>query len=400
MSILGYTRSDGRVGIRNLVLILAIARGPHFVAAKICEQVRGTTYFVAGDEDGRDSDDRLTIARVHTGLGGNPNVGAVIIVCNSRTTGYPELRADVLASEIRKTGKPVEILDLEKCDGGLYGALGQGVRVARQLVVQISRQRRTSSDFGALTIGVKCGLSDATSGLAGNPVVGYAVDRLLDSGGTAFFSETTEVIGAEHILARRCRDDTVRRAFLDAVAETEEAAKATGEDIRTINPIPANIEAGITTLEEKSLGAVAKSGHHSIQGVLRYAERPASTGLFFVDSWMSSSSLFLGYAASGAQLIIFQLGGGALHVDAALPSTSTGLVAPIFYATGNPRTSRNLRDEIDFDSGSIIEHGALLAEVGEQLVGTLSDVASGTFTKAEALLYQDPVDVYLKGPQL
>lgn len=399
MNILGYARPDGKVGIRNAVLVLAIARGPHLVAAKICEIIRGTAYFVSGDEDGRDTDDRQTIARVHAGLGANPNVGAVIIVCNSRNTGYPELRADVLAAEIRKTGKPVEILDLETC-GGLYGALGQGVRMARRLVYEVSKQQRTPCDFGKLTIGVKCGLSDATSGLAGNPVVGYMIDHLIDAHGTAFFSETTEVIGAEHILAQRCRDEGVRKAFLDAVERTEESAKATGEDIRNINPIPANIEAGITTLEEKSLGAMAKSGHRTIQGVLKYAERPVSPGLYFVDSWMSSTSLFLGYAAAGANLIIFQLGGGAMAVDAALPSTSTGIVTPIFYATGNPRTFRDLPDEVDFDSGSVIEKGEPLSDAGERLITAVAGVASGALTKPETLLYQDPVDVFLKGPQL
>ncbi|HPO76119.1 MAG TPA: UxaA family hydrolase [Thermoclostridium caenicola] len=399
MKILGYKRPDNKIGIRNYLLILPVTRGSHILASKIAENVTNCKTFILGDEDGRDSDDRNTISRVLIGLGLNPNVGAVLLVCNKKNAGYDELLPSYIESEIAKSGKKVYLLDIEE-QNGFYQALGQGIRIARRMAREISDIQRTDVDFGKLTIGVKCGLSDATSGISGNPTVGYMLDALIDQGGTAFFSETTEVIGAEEIVAKRCRNDEVKQKFLECVYRTENEAKSTGEDIRTINPIPANIEAGITTLEEKSLGAIAKAGTRPINGVLRYAERPKESGLYFVDSWMSSTSLFIGYAAAGANMVIFQMGGGALPVDPPMPSVSTGLIAPILYTTGNPKTYKRAGDEIDFNCGTIIEKKETISQAGERLIQHIQKVASGMYTKMETWNYQDPIEVFLKGPKL
>ena len=150
--------------------------------------------------------------------------------------------------------------------------------MARRFACEVSKQRREPCDLGKLSIGVKCGSSDPTSGIAGNPAVGYLYDRLVEAGGVAMFGETTEIIGAEQALARRCVDDGVAGELLAAVDRMETRAMASGQDIRTVNPVPANIAAGITTLEEKSLGAVHKAGSTPIQGVLKYAERPPGAG--------------------------------------------------------------------------------------------------------------------------
>jgi len=399
MNIMTYVRPDGKVGIRNYLLVLSATRGSHMLAAKIAENVSGTKLFIPPDEDGRDSQDRQTLSRVFIGLGTNPNVGAVLVVCNKKNAGYDELRPEFIAFEIAKSGKRVEILDVDECKG-LYRALGEGIRIARDMVLEISELQRTAVDFGKLTVGIKCGLSDATSGISGNPTVGYMVDYLIDRGGTAFFSETTEVIGAEDILAKRCKDEHVKKAFLDAVYRTEEEAKATGEDIRTINPIPANIEAGISTLEEKSLSAIAKAGHRQISGVIKYAERPKQAGLYFMDSWMSSTSLFLGYAAAGANFVIFQMGGGALPQDPPMPAVATGVVAPVFYTTGNPRTYSKVRDEIDFNAGTVIQKKETIDQAGQRLIQEICKIAQGKMTKMETWAYQDPVEVFLTGPKL
>lgn len=399
MKIKGFIRANGSVGIRNYVLIISASRASHMLTTKIAQNVMGTKPFVASDEDGKSSQDRETMSRVFIGLGCNPNVSSVLIVCNKEEGGYKELLPIHLATEIRKTGKRVEILSVEKC-GGIYQALGYGIKVARRLVIEASEVERTEVDFGKLMIGVKCGLSDASSGISGNPTVGYMADRLIDDGGTVVFSETTEVIGAEDILAKRCANNMVRKEFMDAVYRTEEEAKLTGEDIRTINPIPANIEAGITTLEEKSLGAMAKTGSREIKGVLKYAQRPKEKGLYFMDSWMSSTSLFLGYAAAGANLAIFQMGGGALPADPPMPAVATGLVTPVFYTTGNPRTYNRAMDEIDFNAGSVIEEKELISDAGERLITHLGKVANGKMTKMESYAYQDPIEIFLKGPNL
>lgn len=396
---LGYVRENGKVGIRNHVLVLSATHGSHILSAKIGEQVTGLKVFVPEDEDGRTTHDRETISRVLIGLGSNPNVHSVLLVSNSRSVAYKELGCEYLGDEIRKTGKRVEHLVIDDC-GGFYNALGEGIKKARKLVQLASAEIRQEVSLGSLCVGVKCGLSDATSGIAGNPTVGYLGDQIIREGGTFMFSETTEVIGAEHILAKRCTSEAVKKQLLEAVYKTEEEAKATGEDIRTINPIPANIEAGMTTLEEKSLGAIIKGGTQPLEGVVAYGEPPRSSGLYFMDSWMSSTALFLGYAACGAVLSIFQLGGGALPKEPPMPAVATGIVSPILYVTGNPRTYEKAEGDVDFNAGTIISENQSIEAAGEALCTYISKVASGMKTKAETFSYQDRVEMYLKGPAL
>lgn len=398
-NMVGYINPDGSIGIRNYVLIMSVTRATHILTRKISENIRNTKCFIAEDEDGKSSQDRQTMSRVFIGLGSNPNVSSVLIVCNKSDSGYPELNPEHIVSKIKMSGKKVELLSVEEA-GGYYNALADGIKIARYLVIEASKRRKDKVKLGDLSIGIKCGLSDSTSGISGNPTVGYFLDKLIDNGGTAFFSETTEVIGAEHIVAKRFGNDKARDKFLKAVYDTENEAKATGEDIRSINPIPANIEAGLTTLEEKSLGAISKAGSQEIQDVLEYAEKPKGSGLFFMNSWMSSTSLFLGYASSGANLIIFQMGGSALPLDSPMPAIATGLVAPIFYTTGNPMTYQKVIDEFDFNSGTIIEERETLEEAGENLINKIKEIASGMLTKTETLNYQDPIQIYLKGPNL
>ncbi len=244
---------------------------------------------------------------------------------------------------------------------------------------------------------MKCGASDPTSGIAGNPVVGNLFDRIVGAGGTAFFGETTEIIGAEHVLARRGANPEVSRHILEVAVEAEEIARSTGEDIRTINPVPSNIAGGISTLEEKSLGAIHKSGSMPIQGVLKYAEKPAGRGLYFVDNWMSLGSIFAGYAASGAQLVIFQLGGGGRTGDDFLHN-STAVVAPLMYTTANPKTLAMAPGSVDFYSGTVIEGEDSIEEAGGKLLQQVLDIASGTLTRVETLKYTDPTQIYLKDP--
>lgn len=395
----GYVRENGSVGIRNYVLVMSVTHASHILTAKIGENVNGVKAFTPEDEDGRTSGDRAVISRTLIGLGANPNVDSVLLTANSRAVSYNELGCDFIASEIRKSGKRVEAVVVDEC-GGFYNAVGIGVKIARELSLDASARMREEADIGRLCVGVKCGLSDATSGIAGNPVVGYLGDIITGRGGTFIFSETTEVIGAEHILAKRCVSEAVRERFLDAVYSLEAEAKGTGEDIRTINPIPANIEAGITTLEEKSLGAVIKAGTSPLCGVVGYGEKPAGSGLYFMDSWMSSTALFLGYAACGCVLSIFQMGGNALPAEPPMPAVATGIVMPLMYVTGNFRTFEKAKSDIDFNAGRIISEGLGIDAAGEQLCGHVCRIASGMSTKAETLSYQDRVEMYLKGPAL
>ena len=309
MKFWGFVRENGKVGIRNHVLVVGITRNVATLAYMIAGSVRGTRLYAGPNENGRSRDDRETMARVITGLAKNPNVGGVLLVGNKPDGGYAEFTYENIVENIMASGKPVETLFISR-DGGHAACIGLGIQKARRLAELCSAQRREEVDWGKLCLAVKCGYSDATSGMAGNPVVGYVFDRLCDAGGTAIFSETTEVIGAEDIVARRFADAGQRATFLACVRKVEEEARATGQDIRSINPIPANIEAGLTTLEEKSLGAIAKAGSKPIMQCVRYGESPSAAGLNYMDSWMSSSALFAGFSSAGAVLNIFQFGGG------------------------------------------------------------------------------------------
>jgi altronate dehydratase large subunit len=397
---LGYPRENGSAGIRNHVLIIPIQRQLGIVAKKISELVIDTKPFISLGELGRPQEDRLVLFRTIVGLALNPNTASVLIIGSSKDAGYDELKVEKITSEIAKSGKRVEILLLNE-EKGFYNLLARGIKVARDMVLEASKNVRETFDFKHLTIGVKCGMSDSTSGISGNPIVGKVFDRLVNAGGRAVFSETTEIIGAEHILVKRAKNQTVAQKLLRAVETTEKKAKEVGEDIRKTNPIPENIAGGLTTLEEKSLGAIVKSGTSTIQDVISYGEIMEQPGLYFMDAWMSSLSLPLGYAASGCQLFMYQMGGeGVPGVEFPLPAYNSGLIIPLMYLTGNNGTYERAGDNIDFNSGTILKDIETPDEAGDRLLDMILKIASGMKTKAETLNYQDPLELFFQGPFL
>jgi len=396
----GYHRPDGSVGIRNVVLILPIMKQMNLLAKKISDFVPDTKAFISTGEAGRTLEDRRLYYRVLTGLALNPNVGAVLVIGASKSAGYDELKADNVIQAIEKAGKPIEVL-MSAEEGGTYSSLSKGLKMARHLVWQASRNVREKAGLSRLSLGVKCGLSDSTSGICGNPVVGGVFDKVVRAGGRSIFSETTEIIGAEDILARRAKNKTVAEKLLHCVARLEEKAKATGEDIRTTNPIPENIAGGLTTLEEKSLGAIAKSGNEALEDVLQYAERMDDPGLYFMDGWMSSYSLPVGFVASGVQLFLYQLGGqGVPGPDFPPPAISSGIVAPIMYLTGNSQTYSRNTDMFDFNSGTVLENSESYEACVDRLLKQILEIASGAKTRAETINYDDPIELYFQGPCL
>lgn len=388
MDFLGYIRPDGSAGIRNHVLVIPGG----LIADKICSFVPGTkTIAMAKSGGGMTTRDREAIARTLFGLGLNPNVAGVILHNGSPGAGYPELRPERLAAEMAQSGKPLEIINV-RTEGGTLEAIMKGIKIARKMVYEASKLRREPVNISKLSLGVKCGASDPTSGMVGNPVVGYLFDRIVEAGGTAMFGETTEIIGAENILAARAVNEKVASEILEAVRFIEERALASGEDIRTMNPVPENIAAGISSLEEKSLGAIYKAGHHPIQGVLKYAERPLLPGLYLVDNWMGPNSIFPGYAAAGAQLTIFQYGGGASARTVLDPSPA--VTSPLLWTSANPLTYTVAKESLDFYSGTVIEGTESIEEAGERLLHLVIDIASGTLTHGETVNYSEPIEVY------
>jgi altronate dehydratase large subunit len=391
MGFLGYRRANGTAGIRNYVLVLPGG----LISSKICEFVNGTRTLISADSgSGRSKRDRETIARVITGLGKNPNVAGVIMHSISLGAGYPELNPEAIATEIGKTGKPVEFISSKKYPDAL-NVIERGIRVARQMVRDASHIRREPVDDSKLAIGVKCGRSDPTSGMAGNPVMGQLFNHVVKAGGTAFFGETTEIIGAEHILAKRAVNKKVAQDIINAALATEERGKRCGEAIRNINPVPANIAAGISTLEEKSLGAIVKSGDSPIQGVLSYAESPPTNGLYFVDNWQEPTSIFLGYIAAGATLVLYQMGGGGRLEDTLLSPWPT-VVAPELVTTANYKTYAACGESVDLYTGTVIEGKQSIEQAGEELYDLVRQVASGSMTKTETIKFQDAAQCYLQ----
>lgn len=398
MEFWGYSRPDGSVGVRNHVLILPATRNVNYICHRIALAVPGVTTFYTTGEYGRTGSDRKRLARFLTGIARNPNVANVLLIGMPHGYGYPEFQTDALAAEIAKSGTRLEILNVDRC-GGLEGTVVQGIRLARELVREATAMRREAAPLSKLTIGMKCGDSDATSGLAGNPALGRAVDRLIDAGGTALFSETLELIGAEQTLVQRAKTPEVAQRLLRLIADWEARAASIGEDIRTINPIPENIAAGITTLEEKSLGAVEKTGTRELSGVLDYCERPGEPGLWLMDAWMSSYSLLPSFAAAGAQIVLYQLGGNELPPeDAPLSAVDPGLVAPLLTISGNPRTAKAAGDYLDVSTGGVLLGTETLDAAGERILEEIVRAANGRATRGETMRYPEPFEVFFEGP--
>ena len=231
-----------------------------------------------------------------------------------------------------------------------------------------------------LIIGTECGGSDPTSGLASNPVIGELSDRIVDLGGTSILSETTEFIGAEHILAERGATPEVSQRIYDIVHRYEDALRLVGEEVREGNPSPGNKAGGLTTLEEKSLGCIHKGGHRPVTEVYDYAKQVDKTGLVIMDTPGNDPSSVAGMVAGGAQIIVFSTGRG----------TPTGNpISPVIKITGNKITYNNMKDNIDFDASPVIYGEKTLGQLGDELLEEVVEVANGKHTKAESLGYTE-----------
>lgn len=365
----GYRRANGRIGVRNHVAVI-----PTSVAASAV-----ATHIAAGDERARATPHQMGVdmpepareqtERVLAGVGRNPNVGAALVV----ELGTETIGAEALADRIAAEGTPVETLSIREA-GGTRPALERGESLLTELVAAAREAREEEADMGELVFGVECGGSDATSGIAANPAVGAACDRLVADGGTACFSETPEFIGAEHVLADRCPDPAVREHLLARVAQREDQARLMGVDLRGAQPTPGNQEGGLTTIEEKSLGAISKGGTTPVRGMVDYAEDlPVGGGLYLMDTPGYDVESVVGKVAGGAQVIAFTTGRG---------STTGNPIAPVIKVTGNPQTWERMANNMDVNASTVIE-GESLSDVGDRIYGTLRAVADGRPTAAE-----------------
>lgn len=394
---MGYARNKGRAGVRNKVLLLPIDRYSNQIAWNVENAVADVTRFNCPGDMGRHAKDRDRLYRVMVGLALNPNVHSVVVIGVKPDFNYPETRLARVMKALEDCGKRIEVVMINEHNGmGQTALVAQ--KITRALVREAALQQRVPVPLSELTIGIKCGISDGTSGISGNPALGAAMDKLVAAGGTVIFSETTEIIGAETLLAERAVDESTRQRILDMVARTEGQAQSVGEDIRSINPIPSNIKAGITTLEEKSLGAIAKGGTTALQGALDYATQPQKHGLHFMDSWMAGNALMPGLSAAGAQISVFQSGGGDMPFDPPVPAINPGIVAPLFFMTGNPKLAEKLEIGLDFNSSAVLTDGKPLPLIGTEILQALVDTASGQLTWGETLNYIETTEVWFDGP--
>ena len=365
----GYARPDGTVGIRNHVAILSAMDNVNSVVKKIAAQVKGTIPITTWYGRGQFGADEEITTRTLIGLGSNPNIAAVLVV------SLEKVSAKRLADGIGATKKPVAYLAVQD-SGGSIEAVAKGAKIALSMVLQASEQKREEFPLSKLILGVECGGSDTTSGIASNPSLGYVADRVVEAGGTVFLSETSEFMGAEHVLAARARTAEVGCKIYAAVKRIEDDARARGVDIRGANPVPDNIAGGITTIEEKSLGAIMKGGTATIQDILEYAQKPWGTGLFLMDTPAPASESMTGLAAAGTQIIIFSTGKCNIMGNP---------LAPTIKVSGNADTLKVLSDNIDVDVADAASGAASIEECGMRVLSEMIKVCSGKMTKAEVL---------------
>ncbi len=375
MRFTGYRRGNGTVGVRNHVLIFPTVVCSSEVARMISNRVPETVHAIHGCGCGHVGEDKEQVLRTMVGITGHPNVAAVLLVGN----GCELISPDVVAKELVKIGQRVETISVQDA-GGTTACVAEGKKLAEKLLAEASRIGREPIDASELVLGVECGGSDAFSGLTANPSAGIASDLLVAEGGTAMFSETTEMLGAEEILARRGADAEVSKRIYEAIAAAEEKAKSMGADIRGSQPSPGNIEGGLTTIEEKSLGCIRKGGGTTIMEVVKYGQRPTKKGLVIMDGTANDVMSNIGMLAAGAQVLVFTTGRGT-------PVGSP--VAPVIKVSTNSKIYERMKDNFDINAGVIVDGEGTIQSVGRRIFDEIVEVASGKLTRAEVLGHRE-----------
>ena len=376
MNFMGYRRPDGKVGIRNHILILPASVCASDTTRVVASQVKGAVTFNNQNGCAQVAPDQEYTMDVMAGFAANPNIYGTIIV----SLGCENCQMDLVVDAIKKrTNKPMKTFIIQE-EGGTLKTIEKAVRAAREMTEEASMLTREEFPMSELILGTECGGSDPTSGLAANPLVGELCDRIVDLGGTAVLSETTEFIGAEHILARRTKNDEVKKQLYHIVHRYEDHLKMVGEEVRAGNPSPGNKAGGITTLEEKSLGCIHKCGHRTINAVYDYAKPMSEKGLIIMDTPGNDPSSVAGMIAGGCQIVVFTTGRG----------TPTGNpIAPVLKITGNKLTFAKMEDNMDFDASPMIYGPETVSELTDKLLEKVLETANGKLSKAESLGFME-----------
>ena len=373
---LGYARADGTAGVRNHLLILSVTGLTGPTARRVGRSLPRATVVATPYGSGLLGEDAAANGRALIGFGTHPNVGAVVVI------GADPPKVAEIGAAIEQSGRPVVALTLDECGHDALTLTDRAVRAGAGLLRALSRQRRTPVPLAELRLGLECGRSDPSSGLVANPLIGRIADQVADLGGVAMIGETTEWLGAEHLLAARAKTPEVEAAIRAAAEGREAMAVAAGIDLTGNNPGATNIAAGLSSIEEKSLGAIAKSGSRPISGVLRYGERPDGAGLYLMDAPAYAPESLGGFTAAGSNLVLFSTGVGNSYVSA---------LAPTLKLSGNPETCARIGEQLDFDAGAVFTGETDIEEAANALFATLLDIASGSLTWGEVLAEGDEV---------
>ena len=372
-SLKGFARSDGRWGLRNHVLILPLHSALCATARKIADESNGAVA-VSHDWSGEADADFERIIKTISGFAANPNNFATIFI----TIGTPnELMIIELAKKLGLN--KYEVLNVAQL-GSMGKIADVGLTLANSLVKEAAAVDRVSAPWSAIALGQECGGSDALSGITANPALGVASDRLVELGSASVLGETTEILGAEHLLAARAITPEIGAQIVEAVARYERSINYEGIDMRGAQPSRGNIEGGLTTLEEKSLGAAKKAGSAQFSGILDYADQVPKSGLYFMDTPGHDIEQLTGFAAAGINIVVFTTGRGT--------PTGSAIVPTIKVAT-NTTMALAIPDLIDLNAGTIADGLKTLDEVGGELFDLILEVANGKETRAEAGLHHE-----------
>src|SRR5580765_3628970 len=370
----GYKRGNGRIGVRNHVIILPVDDLSNAAAQAVENNVKGTMALphpYGRLQFGADLDLHF---RTLIGTGSNPNVAAVVVIC------IEEQWAQRIVDAIAKTGKPVTGFGIE--GHGDHETIMRASKVAKEYLQWASELRTEDCPMSDLWVSTKCGESDTTSGCGSNPTVGSAFDKLEPLGVTMCFGETTEITGGEHIVADRCVDGSVRERFMFMFNRYQEIVERhKTNDLSDSQPTKGNIAGGLTTIEEKALGNIQKIGKKcKVIGVLDKAEVPTKPGLWFMDSSSAAAEMVTLCAASGYVVHLFPTGQGNVIGNP---------VIPVIKLSANPRTARTMSEHLDHDCSGLLQREITMDQAGDKLLDMMFRTVNGRLTAAEALGHRE-----------
>jgi altronate dehydratase large subunit len=383
MKFMGYPREDGSVGVRNYVGVISTAACASDTATSIARQIPGSITFTHRQACGLVQPDRDMVHRTLINLGKNPNLASVLVVGPECADSDVEL----IANGISESEKRVEVVKIHAL-GGIMATIAKGTELAREMLEDASAIQREQCDVSHLRLGVECGGSTPLSGSVTNAAMGAALDIIIDKGGSGGFSETPEVIGAEHIIAKRAKSKEVERRMIEVVERFEKRLMSSGLDFLGSNPDRQNVADGLSSIEEKALGAIAKGGSTPLMEVCDYGGMPKSKGLFFIDTPGNDYQSLTGLAAAGCQVITYSTEGAC---PPAFP------FVPTIKITANERHCQMFQDIIDF----LVDIDAAFSDikaVGQALYERILAVASGRMTRSETTQYGRFNDIFLLVP--